>query len=84
MRKIRFVRLSGMISILILFFVYLVLRSTSGIDVLTLQRYTMLIGCAIALAFMGTIYFLDKESRRSTLISIALILVLAVIALFNR
>jgi len=84
MRKIRFVRLFGMISILILFFIYLFLRSTSDFDVLTLQRYTMLAGCAIALAFMGTIYLLDKQNRKSTLISIALIILLAVIALFNR
>lgn len=84
MRKIRFIRLFGMISIFILFFVYLYLRSATSIDVVTLQRFTMLAGCGVALIFMGTIYVLDTQNRKGTLISIALILVLALIALFNR
>jgi len=33
---------------------------------------------------MGAIYILDKQNRFGTLLSIALILVLTIIALFNR
>lgn len=84
MKRIRLIRLFGMISIIILFFVYLYLRSLPGADVLSLQLFTMLAGCGISLTFMTIIFILDKDNRKSTLISIILIVVVVIVALLLR
>jgi predicted MFS family arabinose efflux permease len=84
MPKINRIRFVGMIAIIIVLLVYLSLRTASGADVPFLQLVTMLIGCAISLASMIAIYVLDKPNRKSTLISIILIICVVIFALVLR
>lgn len=84
MKNVRNIRLYAMISLIILLISYFYGASLPNMDLLTLRNLTLFIGCAIVFMSLLAIYFIDRSSRKETLVGMLAVILLIIVSFLFR